>query len=124
MAPKLQKLQEEMNQNLNPRQNDIWVKTALFWKSLKLSTVQKIVQMTQNHTEEQNMDNQSCSSGGPQNKNPYPELCRAIIDRPKVSNLNVCLIANAILRDLGLSSQNASIFLKQTSHNKSSIMSL
>ena len=37
----------------------------------------------------------------PQNRNKYPELCRAI-ERSNVSNRDACLIINAALKDLGL----------------------
>ena len=57
--------------------------------------------------EDENTDSESCSTSGPQNRNQYPELCKAI-DRANVSNRDACLIANAVLKDLGLlSSKNA-----------------
>ena len=44
----------------------------------------------------------SSDEGSPrQNRNKYPELCKAI-DRCKVSNRDACIIANAVLKDLDL----------------------
>lgn len=60
-------------------------------------------------TGEQSDDNDSTESeeGAQQNRHQFPELCKAV-DRANVSNRDACLIANAVLKDLGiLSPQNA-----------------
>ena len=58
-------------------------------------------------TEEEDSDSESCSTSGQQNRNQYPELCKAT-DRANVSNRDACLLANAVLKDLELlSPENA-----------------
>ena len=39
-------------------------------------------------TEEENSDNQSCSSSGPQNRNQYPELCYNSAEEIKIGLAN------------------------------------
>ena len=51
-------------------------------------------------TDDENSESDSFSTSGPQNRNQYPELCKAI-DRANVSNQDACLIVNAVLKDLG-----------------------
>ena len=58
-------------------------------------------------TKKENYDNESYSNSGPQNRQQYPELSKTL-DRANVSNRDACLIANALLKDLGLlSHENA-----------------
>ena len=68
---------------------------------------QDIDESSMEGTEEEDSDSESCSTSGQQNRNQYPELCKAT-DRANVSNRDACLIANAVLKDLGLlSPENA-----------------
>jgi len=48
-------------------------------------------------TDDESSESDSCSTSGPQNRNQYSELCKAI-GRANVSNRDACLIANAVLR--------------------------
>ena len=67
-------------------------------------------------TKEDYSDSESCSTSDPQNRHVYPELCKAI-DRANVSNRDACLIANAVLKDLGLLSPD--IASQQTRRQRS-----
>ena len=66
-------------------------------------------------TKEDYSDSEYCSTSDPQNRNVYLELCKAI-DRANVSNWDACLIANAVLKDLGLLSSD--ITPQQTTPSK------
>ena len=69
-------------------------------------------------TEDEDSNNQSCSECGPQNKNKYPELRKAI-DRANVSSRDGCLVANAILKDLGLLTSENFLHPSKLCHQRS-----
>lgn len=49
----------------------------------------------------ENSDSEYYDTINDQNRHQYPELCKAV-DRANVSNRDACLIANAVLKDLGI----------------------
>ena len=68
-------------------------------------------------TDDDSSESDSCSTSGPQNRNQYPELCKAI-DRANVSNRDACLIANAVLKDLGLLSPENALHPSKLRHQR------